>query len=129
MRRSMDNTSLWVASTPIKQSYPPLDTNYEVDVAIIGAGITGVTAAFELIKAGKSVALLYAYTVGSGTTGFSTGNLYIPVQPYYQNIAKKFDIETARNVAYSRRMAIDYIEKNIKDHNIACHFSRRPWFF
>lgn len=111
----MDTTSLWKTISTRSSSYPELSKDIEVDVAIIGGGITGITAALHLIKAGKKVAILEADKMGGVTTGYSTGNLYIAVQPFYQNIYSKFDFETAKSIAYSRKFAIDYIEKNVHE--------------
>lgn len=124
----MDTISLWKKTTTNTLTYPTLAENLEVDVAIIGGGITGITTALHLVNAGKRVAVLEAESVGGVTTGFSTGNLYVAVQPYYQNIIKKFDLDTAKQIAKSREWAINYIEKNIQEKNIKCNFSRRPWF-
>lgn len=124
----MDTTSLWKEITTKSSTYPALSKDLDIDVAIIGAGITGITAALQLIKAGKRVAVFEADKVGGVTTGFSTGNLYIAVQPYYQHIISKFNVAAAKQIAKSREFAIHYIEKNIKEKNIKCHFHRRPWF-
>lgn len=126
----MSTTSLWqaVSSDPDETSYPALDKDIEIDVAIIGGGITGLTTAQYLIAAGKKVAVLEAYKIGEGTTGNSTGNLYIETQPYLQHIKEKFGVEVAQAVADSRKKAIDVIEKNVNEKNINCNFSRRPWF-
>src|SRR4051812_32639297 len=111
----MSNTSLWKAVSNTPQNYSSLNEEINVDVAIIGGGITGVTTALELHKAGKKVAILEAHNMGGVTTSFSTGNLYIAVQPYFQKIASKFNLEVAKKIAHSRRFAIDYIEKNIQE--------------
>lgn len=124
----MDTTSLWKAISTKQTDYPELTNDLEVDVAIIGGGITGITAASALINAGKKVAIFEADKVGGVTTGSSTGNLYIAVQPFYQNIYSKFDFETAKTIAHSRKFAIDYIEKNVREKNINCQFTRRPWY-
>ena len=124
----MDTTSLWEAISSRPSTYPELSKDIEVDVAIIGGGITGITAALHLINAGKKVAIIEAGKIGGVTTGNSTGNLYIAVQSFYQKIYSKFDFETAKSIAHSRKFAIDYIEKNIRERNIRCNFSRRPWF-
>lgn len=121
-------TSLWRDITSIKQEYPTLESNLEVDVAIIGGGITGVTAAKQLIEAGKTVALIEAQKIGGVTTGASTGNLYVPVQPLFQSIENHFDLNTARNVAHSRQIAIDYIESAVNQYKMKCHFKKRPWY-
>lgn len=125
---NMDTTSFWQAISHRTKKYPQLSENIEVDVAIIGGGITGITAAAHLIEQNKKVAILEAHEIGSGTTGFSTGNLYVPVQPFYQNIYSKFNFNTAKAVAQSRQFAIDFIEKNVLEKKINCHFSRRPWY-
>lgn len=126
----MSNISIWQAinSTQKPTRYQPLQDNIEIDVAIVGGGITGLTAANELLAQGKTVCLLEADQIGSGTTGNSTGNLYIPVQPYYQNIINNYNLETAKLIALSRRLAIDYIENNATSKQIECGFSRRPWY-
>lgn len=124
----MDTVSVWKKTAKNPVSYQPLSQDIEVDVAIVGGGITGVTAAQCLMKAGKKVAIIEAENIGGVTTSSSTGNLYIAVQPYYQNIISKFDLETATVVAQSRKFAMDYIENNVNHHNLDCNFSRRPWF-
>jgi glycine/D-amino acid oxidase-like deaminating enzyme/nitrite reductase/ring-hydroxylating ferredoxin subunit len=124
----MDTISLWKKISNKISEYPVLDRDIEVDVAIIGGGITGITAANQLINAGKKVVVLEANSIGGVTTGFSTGNLYIAVQPFYQNIYSKFNFETAKAIAHSRKFAIDYIENNVNEKKIECQFTRRPWF-
>ena len=124
----MKTQALWEAISTRATTYPTLSNDIEVDVAIIGGGITGITAASQLIQAGKTIAILEAHQIGGVTTSYSTGNLYIPVQPFYQHIAAKFNFETANNIAHSRKYAIDFIEKNIQDKNINCNFMRRPWY-
>lgn len=120
--------SLWNSVTLRKHSYLPLTENIETDILIIGGGITGLTAAYELAKAKKKVILIEAHQIGSGTTSYSTGNLYVPVQNFYQSIEKKWGINVAKTIAHSRQFAIDYIEKTILDNNIKCQFSRRSWY-
>lgn len=120
--------TLWNSQAEKVITYPSLTQDIEVDVAIIGGGITGVTAAHHLIQQGKKVAIIEAYQMGGVTTSSSTGNLYVPVQPYYQNILSKFNQETVTAIALSRQFAIDYIEKIIQEKNIQCAFARRPWF-
>ncbi|KTD16047.1 FAD-dependent oxidoreductase [Legionella jordanis] len=124
----MKGISLWKSISSRPSDYPHLNSDIEVDVAIIGGGITGVTAAMELSKAGKKVAVIESGQMGGATTSMSTGNLYVQTQPSYQRIASAFDLNTAKQVAHSRQMAIDYIEKNVRALEIPCHFSRRPWY-
>lgn len=124
----MDTTSLWERISNRPSIYPELSKNCEVDVAIIGGGITGITAATHLIEGGKRVAIIEANQIGGVTTSCSTGNLYIAVQPFYQKIDSKFNFETAKIIAHSRKFAINYIERNVHEKNIRCNFFRRPWY-
>jgi glycine/D-amino acid oxidase-like deaminating enzyme/nitrite reductase/ring-hydroxylating ferredoxin subunit len=120
--------ALWSAVTEPK-AYAPLSGDIEVDVAVVGAGITGLSTACLLAKAGKKVAVLEEKQVGMGTTGSSTGNLYAPVDEHLSSIMSKHNLETMKAVAVSRIEAIDLIEQLVKEYNIDCEFERVPWFF
>lgn len=108
-------------------SYAPLDEDIEVEVAIIGGGITGISTAAQLVRAGRSVALLEARTVGSGTTGSSTGNLYATVDHRLHRLAAKWGAPRAAQVVESRSAAINLIERNVAEYRLDCDFSRQPW--
>lgn len=124
----MNTISLWHAIQKKDTFYPKLEGDLEVDVAIIGAGITGITAALQLTRAGLKVAIIEALTVGGGTTGDSTGNLYVAVQPYYHKIESKFGKDTVKAISGSRQFSIDFIESVVNEKNIDCFFHRRPWY-
>src|SRR5690606_3566807 len=113
-------------SEPTPFTALPGDT--QVDVAVVGGGITGLTAAYNLTKAGKKVVVLEAKEVAKGTTGSSTGNLYIPIGERLFSIEEKHDEQTMHEVAASRKTAIDFIETCIKEHSIDCEFKRVPWY-
>lgn len=107
--------------------YPSLSSNLTVDVAIVGGGITGITAATLLSKAGKRVVVLESSAVGKGTTGSSTGNLYAPVGPGLNAISSKHGEDMMKEVARSRSAAMEVIEHWISALNIDCEFEHVPW--
>src|SRR4051812_32520197 len=101
--------------------YPILSQDHYADVAIIGGGITGVTTAYLLQKAGKKVILLEAHEIAKGATGNSTGNLYATVgNKGLHSIASKFNDETVKKVVAARKEGIDLIEKLVRTYSIAC---------
>lgn len=120
--------SIWGASlVSAPPAFSPLAENLDVDVAIVGAGITGLMTAAQLRQDGLRIAVLEAQRIGSGTTGFSTGNLYAPVDYLLHKLAAKWGTDHMKQVVRSRSMAIDLIEKTIRELGIDCGFSRQPW--
>lgn len=104
--------SIWRVTAQVQPPvYPRLADDVEVDVAIVGGGITGITCAALLAAGGQRVALLEARTVASGTTGNSTGNLYEVLSSGIASVAKKWGQGVAREVAASRRWAVDLVEQ------------------
>jgi glycine/D-amino acid oxidase-like deaminating enzyme/nitrite reductase/ring-hydroxylating ferredoxin subunit len=124
----MDTRSFWKKTSDNFKNFPVLSEDIETEIAVIGGGITGLTAALQLIRAGKKVTIVEAQSIAGGTTGYSTGNLYIPVQAYFQTLKNKFDETTVQKVAHSRKAAIDFVEDTIKQLKINCQFQRRPWY-
>ena len=119
--------SLWLGTHHIRQ-FPPLSRPLEVDVAVVGGGITGVTAAVLLARAGRSVALVERDRVGGGETGHTTSHLTEAVDGRYKTLRKDFGDEGARLVAASSRDAIARIEQFINELRIDCGFARVPGY-
>src|SRR6266487_6105247 len=70
----MRNVPVWIDDTRIRK-FPKLQKNINVDVLVIGAGITGITTAYLLKKAGLTVALIEREHVASIDTGHTTAHL------------------------------------------------------
>ncbi|MDN3724137.1 FAD-dependent oxidoreductase [Aequorivita sp. SDUM287046] len=123
----METKPIW-SEKSIKTNFPQLNKNIRVDVAIIGAGITGITTAEQLKKHGHKIAVLESRAVGKGTSGQSTGNLYAVTEYPNYEIEEKYDLETVNKVVQSRKAALDYITNNISQFNIDCDFQERSMF-
>ena len=111
----MDTTSVWHATAP-ETGYALLRGDVSTDVLVIGGGITGVTLALLVASQGRSVVLLEADTIGSGSTGHSTGNLYETLSQGVHAIEKRWDEHVVRQVRAQRSAAIDFIERHA-DHS------------
>ncbi len=77
--------SYWIDSTP-DTFYPSVSHHVLVDVAIVGAGIVGVTTANMLKKAGKTVALIDANQIAGGVSGHTTAKVTSLHQLIYSRI-------------------------------------------
>jgi glycine/D-amino acid oxidase-like deaminating enzyme/nitrite reductase/ring-hydroxylating ferredoxin subunit len=119
--------SLWRSTNQVG-GYRPLEHSIERDVAIVGAGITGLTAALILARAGKRVAVLERDVAGSGETGSTTSHLTEAVDGRYQTLIRDFGEEGARLAAESNRDAIDWIETLVREAQIDCEFVRVPGY-
>lgn len=70
-----EHAASWYAHTSDTLSFPTLENDSHVDVCVIGAGLTGLSAALELARSGKSVIVLEAHRVGWGASGRNGGQL------------------------------------------------------
>jgi len=125
----MKTASIWENTAKAAMMYPVLSGDKEADVVIIGGGITGLTATMLLSDAGKKVIVLEALQIGLGTTGNSTGNLYVTVDEHLSVIKRKWSSDVMKAVVKSRSAALDLIEQTIKRFNIECDFYRTSFNF
>lgn len=123
----MDTSSLWQGTAAKTACLPTLQSDLKVDVAIVGAGITGLTSAMLLVQAGKRVAVLDAHRAGDASTGNSTGNLYATVDLGLHTLEEQHGLEVMRRVVESRSAAVDLIEATVARLNLECGFQRVPW--
>lgn len=117
---------IWVRP-PIEWS-APLSHDLRVDVAVVGGGITGITAALNLVKAGKRVALLEGRTMMSGESGNTTAHLTTAIDTRYTTIKKNFGQEAARLVFRASRDAINQIATFSAWMKIDCGFRSVPGY-
>ena len=109
--------------------FPALQEDITVDVAIVGAGITGITTALLLQKAGYDVAVLDAHPVGYGVSGFNSGHLTsMLLDMKYKHILASFGEDATRSVAIALEQAIDLVERNVREYRIDCGFKRVPGY-
>jgi len=116
--------SFWIDSTPTTH-FPTLNGDVAVDVAIVGAGIVGLTAALLLKRAGKTVAVIEARQIVIGASGHTTAKVTALHQLIYADLIKDVGEEKAKIYAASNMAAIERVAKFVEEEHIDCDFSRQ----
>ncbi len=94
------------------------------DVAVIGAGFTGLGTARKLAMEGRSVIVLEAETVGFGASGRNGGHLNNGIAHSYLHAREHFGLEKARAIYRAFDQGIETIERIIAEEGIDCSFRR-----
>ena len=121
------STPLWDAATSSPR-FDPLPGDLQVDVSIVGAGITGLTAALLLAEKGRRVAVLEKETIGSGETGNTTAHITVAIDARYHYVQRHYSKEEAKLVAGASRSSIEKIAELVQRYSIDCHFRRVPGY-
>jgi glycine/D-amino acid oxidase-like deaminating enzyme len=96
----------------------------KVDVAILGGGYTGLSAARTLAKSGVNVAVLEANTMGWGASSRNGGMVLTGLKLGMQPIMKKYGRERAKRLFQCSLEAIEAVEQVIAEEDIDCGFAR-----
>jgi glycine/D-amino acid oxidase-like deaminating enzyme/nitrite reductase/ring-hydroxylating ferredoxin subunit len=121
----MTTIPFWIDSAPIKR-FPALGKNINVDVLVIGAGITGITTAYGLKKAGLTVALIERERVASIDTGHTTAHLTYITDVGLRELADNFGSDHGQAAWDAGAAAVDEIERIVQEGEIECDFTRVP---
>lgn len=104
----------WAPTAP-ETAYPQLQGSGSADVAVVGAGIVGLTAAYILSSAGLSVVVLEARQVGRQLTGRSTAKITSQHALIYRHLIETFNLDMAQRYADANRTASQQIRRWIED--------------
>ena len=118
--------SLWTKTQKnILEESKRLNETEECDVCIIGAGITGISTAYYLSKAGKKVIVLERDKIAYKTTGNTTAKITSQHGLFYKYLIDNFSKEYAEKYYNANQEAIENIKKIIEEENIKCDFERQ----
>ena len=113
----------WWADAP-PEDVPPIALAAQADVAIVGAGYTGISAAITLARAGRSVVVFDRQRPGEGAStrngGITSGNL----RPGAAELAKRFGPDRAMAMLAEGKAAREDLYRFIEDERIECDFAR-----
>lgn len=117
------STSIWMATAQLPR-FSKLLTNEQADVCIVGAGIAGLTTAYLLGRAGKSVIVLDDGPIVSGETERTTAHLVTALDDRYVDLERLHGEKGVQLAAESHAAAISQIEGIVRDEQIDCDFER-----
>jgi len=105
--------------------YPPLQGNLSVDVAIVGAGLSGLGAAYALRDSGARVVVVEAETVGSGASGRNGGFVLAGPAMEYADAVDRLGADMARDLWDFTVENNRGIARLIEEYEIDCGYLRR----
>ncbi len=117
--------SLWLDQAA-RPRYEPLAGTVEVEVAVVGGGIAGLTAALTLKRAGATVAVIEAAGVGTGVTGCTTAKVSALQSTVYSTIRSRHSSERARQYAEASAAGVERLAAIVEEEGIDCDLERRP---
>jgi glycine/D-amino acid oxidase-like deaminating enzyme len=94
------------------------------DVAVIGAGFTGLSAARALARKGMNVAVLEANSIGWGASSRNGGMVLTGLKLSAEVLTKRYGIELTRRMYATSLESIELVERLVREENIECSFSR-----
>jgi glycine/D-amino acid oxidase-like deaminating enzyme/nitrite reductase/ring-hydroxylating ferredoxin subunit len=119
----MSHKTLWYEKQEMPH-YEALTRSVSCDVAVIGAGIAGLSVAYNALKKGLSVIVLEDGEIGRGETGRTSAHLSNALDDRYFTLEKYHGEKGARLAAESHSAAIDWIEELCRREKIDCDFER-----
>jgi gamma-glutamylputrescine oxidase len=118
--RELTRNSYYAATAAREQAFPPLQGAQSCDVAVVGGGLAGLSAALELVERGFSVTLLEARELGWGASGRNGGQAIHGLACDQDTIEQQLGLDEARRVWYMSIEALDLLRERIRRHAIAC---------
>src|SRR5688500_1035058 len=117
------HASVWQATAEMPVC-PPLQEDLHVQVCVVGAGSAGLSTAYLLAKAGKSVAVIDDGPIAGGMTQMTSAHLTHAIDDRYYELERLHGRIGARLAAESHTAAIERIEAIVREENIGCDFAR-----
>jgi glycine/D-amino acid oxidase-like deaminating enzyme len=119
----MKFTSYWLDTSPAGPDRSRTELGGHADVAVVGAGLTGLSAALHLARKGATVAVLESETVGWGASGRNGGMTTSGMSLGFRVAIQRYGFETAKVFYQAYNDAIDTVAQLIADEGLDCDFA------
>ncbi len=120
--------SLWSATArEAALATEPFTGDSRVDLAVIGGGITGCSAALNAAESGASVVLLEAKTIGWGASGRNGGQVIPGLKYDPSEMSAKYGEAIGRKLTEAVGNAADAVFDRVAKHRIDCDAKRSGW--
>jgi len=120
----LQESNYWLTTLATKDAAPARSWPARVDVAVVGGGITGLSAARALARGGASVAVLDSHRIGWGASSRNGGMVLSGLKVGVQSLVARYGLERAQRLYAASLAAIDCVEQVVRDEAIACDFAR-----
>ncbi|HEY6946907.1 MAG TPA: FAD-binding oxidoreductase [Candidatus Acidoferrum sp.] len=114
----------WLETVTTRPTQSAGDLPKAIDVAIVGGGFCGLSAALALAKRGVRVAVIEAETFGWGASCRNGGMVLTGMKLPVPTLVKRYGREAVRNMYAASIESIDLVEQIVREENIDCNFSR-----
>ena len=119
----MKNISIWSEEID-KSKVNSLDADLDVDVAIVGGGITGLSVAYYLSDVGYNICLLESNRIGEGITSRTTGKITYLQEDLLLKIKDIYSMDMAKKYYESQKLAIKEINRIMSKNSISCDLKK-----
>src|SRR5438132_11216129 len=124
MTVTMTEQNYWLTTAEIPQTDRSQPLPESADVAIIGAGFTGLSAARALAKRGATVAVLESETIGWGASSRNGGMVLTGLKLGVNQLVSMYGRELTRRMYAASLASMDCVEQIVREEQIDCDFAR-----
>jgi glycine/D-amino acid oxidase-like deaminating enzyme len=124
-RNLRTGTSVWLRLAGVPTPFGALQQSIQVDVAVIGAGVTGALVADALLQSKQSIAVLDRRGPAKGSTAASTALLQFELDQPLVHLTEKIGRKRAARAYWRSAAAVDYLRGRIADLRLRCGFAER----
>lgn len=117
--------SYWLKELEKFPAFPELEKDLSTEITIVGAGITGITAAYLLAIEGYKVALIDSSRILSGTTGYTTAKMTTQHGLIFDELISNIGEEKAKLYYQSNKEALDFFKETTNSLQIDCDYKEQ----